>query len=137
MSGYDHLVLIVSSASAYPDDRVQSLNAGAHEFIPKPINRSLLIETIQRHISWIEWRYDESSPDVRADHFDTLPPEATLVVLSSLAQIGDVDALQDAINRLKQDMPQVVSFIGQVQHFLDTFQIGRLQTFLEQVRARQ
>jgi hypothetical protein len=34
-------------------------------------------------------------------------------------------------------MPQVVSFIGKVQYFLDTFQIGQLQTFLEQMRARR
>jgi signal transduction histidine kinase/DNA-binding LacI/PurR family transcriptional regulator/DNA-binding LytR/AlgR family response regulator len=137
MTGHDHLVVIVSSASAYPDDRIQSLNAGAQAFIPKPISRSLLVETLQRHIPWIEWRYDKPLPDVQSDHSDALPPETTLTVLSDLAQIGDVDALHDAIDRLKQDMPQVVSFIGKVQYFLDTFQIGQLQTFLEQMRARR
>lgn len=137
MTAHDHLVVIVSSASAYPDDRIQSLNAGAQAFIPKPINRSLLIETLQRHISWIEWRCDKPSLDVQPDHPDALPPETTLSVLSDLAQIGDVDALYDAIDRLKQDMPQVVSFIGKVQYFLDTFQIGQLQTFLEQMRSRR
>jgi CheY-like chemotaxis protein/anti-sigma regulatory factor (Ser/Thr protein kinase) len=137
MTAHDYLVVIVSSASAYPDDRIQSLNAGAQAFIPKPINRSLLIETLQRHIPWIEWRYDKPSLDVQPDHRDALPPKTTLTVLSDLAQIGDVDALYDAINRLKQDMPQVVSFIGKVQYFLDTFQIGQLQTFLEQMRARR
>jgi len=33
-------------------------------------------------------------------------------------------------------MPQAASFVAQVQHFLDNFQIGQLQAFLKQARKK-
>ncbi len=132
---HDHVVLIVSSASAYPDDRIQSLNAGAQAFIPKPINRNLLIETLQRLLPQVEWRYAEPPAD-RGHHMAFAPPpRAMLDTLCALARIGDIDALQRTIDALMRDMPQTAMFAAQVQHYLAHFQIGQLQEFLNQIGA--
>lgn len=132
---HDRIVLIVSSASAYPDDCLQSLNAGEQAFLPKPINRTVLIETLQRHLPWIEWRYAEPSQDLSRAATLILPPRTTLDSLYKLARIGDIDALQHAIDALMRDMPQSASFVAQVRYFLEHFQIGQLQQFLKQSRA--
>ncbi len=132
---YDRVALIVSSASAYPDDRLQSLNAGAQAFIPKPVNRTVLIETLQRHLPWVEWRYAEQSVEPSQPAASALPPRATLDALYALARIGDIDALQHAIDALTRDMPQAASFAAQARYFLEHFQIGQLQEFLKQSRA--
>lgn len=130
----DRLVLIVSSASAYPDDRLQSLNAGAQAFIPKPIDRTVLLETLRRHLSWFEWRYAEQSMGL-SPHAASIPPRATLDALGELARIGDIDALQYMIDTLVQEMPQTASFAAQVHYFLEHFQIGQLQEFLKKSSA--
>lgn len=132
---HDRVALIVSSASAYPEDRIQSLHAGAQAFIPKPIDRNLLIETLQRLLPWVEWRYAELPADRRHQAAFVSPPRATLDSLRTLARIGDIDALQRMIDALMQDMPQTALFVAQVQHYLDHFQIGQLQEFLNQVGA--
>lgn len=131
----DRVALIVSSASAYPDDRVQSLNAGAQAFLPKPIDRNLLIETLQRLLPRVEWRYAEPPADRGHQMAFTPPPRATLDSLRELARIGDIDALQRLIDAVMRDMPQTASFAAQVQHYLEHFQIGQLQEFLNQIRA--
>jgi signal transduction histidine kinase/DNA-binding LacI/PurR family transcriptional regulator/ActR/RegA family two-component response regulator len=135
-AAYDRIALIVSSASAYPDDRLQSLNAGAQAFIPKPIDRTTLIETLQRLLPWVEWRYAEPSAGTARPGKDTLPSDNTLDALDELARIGDIDALQRTIDTVMQEMPQAASFVAQVQHFLDNFQIGQLQAFLKQARKK-
>lgn len=136
-AAYHHIVLIVSSASAYPDDRVQSLNAGAQVFIPKPINRAMLIETLQRLLPQVEWRYAELSVDQPSPTVSMLPSRAMLDSLCELARIGDIDAIQHTINALVQEMPQAASFAAQVHSFLEHFQIGQLQAFLQKSRAEK
>ncbi len=134
-AAYDHIVLIVSSASAYPDDRRQSLEAGAQAFIPKPIDRTVLIETLQRCLPRVEWRSVEVSEESSSWTVDALPPDDTMASLIELARIGDIDGLQGAIDRLAQTMPQTTSFIVHVRHLLETFQISQLQAFLRQARG--
>ncbi len=135
-AAYDHIVLIVSSASAYPDDRRQSLEAGAQAFIPKPVDRTVLIETLQRCLPWVEWRSVEVSEESSSWTVDALPPDDTMASLLELARIGDIDGLQRAIDRLAQTMPQMTSFSVHVRHLLETFQIGQLQAFLRQARGK-
>ncbi|ABU59189.1 PAS/PAC sensor hybrid histidine kinase [Roseiflexus castenholzii DSM 13941] len=131
----DRIVLIVSSASAYPDDRIQSLNAGAQAFIPKPIDRTILLETLQRHLPWVEWRYAEPSVDQSHWAAPVLLPRTMLDSLEELARIGDIDAIQQRVDALIQEMPQAASFVAQVRYFLEHFQIGQLQEFLKKSRA--
>lgn len=130
----DHIVLIVSSASAYPADRLQSLDAGAQAFIPKPIDRTVLIETLRHHLPWVAWRYAESSAALSARDGYTLPPDETMAALIELARIGDIDAIQHAIDALVRSTPQTTPFARRVRYYLETFQIGQLHEFLKRAR---
>ncbi len=134
-AAYDHIVLIVSSASAYQDDRRQSLEAGAQAFIPKPIDRTVLIETLQRCLPRVEWRSVEISEESSFWTVDALPSDDTMASLLELARIGDIDGLQRAIDSLAQTVPQTTLFVTHVRHLLETFQIGQLQAFLRQARG--
>jgi CheY-like chemotaxis protein len=47
--GFD-LPIIAVTANAMSDDRNKCIGAGCSDFVPKPVNRQLLIEVIQKHL---------------------------------------------------------------------------------------
>jgi signal transduction histidine kinase/DNA-binding NarL/FixJ family response regulator len=134
-SEWDHLPLIVSSASSYQDDREKSLAAGANAFVPKPVEITLLLDTLRQQLN-LEWVYGEGAPKTETELAETaasllLPPDDVLAELLHLAMLGDVMALQQHIQELGQDDPQLVPFTARVQHFAGSFQMDRLLSFLE------
>ena len=48
------LIIIVSSASVFEVDRQKSLKSGANDFMPKPIEREILLQLLQKHLD-LQW----------------------------------------------------------------------------------
>src|SRR5258708_4874541 len=52
----EDLVIIASSASVFADDQRLALDAGADDFLPKPVMEEELFEILGRHLK-VEWVY--------------------------------------------------------------------------------
>lgn len=134
-SGLNSISLIVSSASSYSEDREKSMNAGANAFVPKPVEITLLLNTLRQQLN-LEWIYGEAEtktePELTAAEAPlVLPPDNVLAELGHLALIGDVTVLQEYAQKLVQNDPQLAPFAANVQHLAGSFQINKLLTFLE------
>jgi signal transduction histidine kinase/CheY-like chemotaxis protein len=134
-SEWNYLPLIVSSASSYQDDQEKSLAAGANAFVPKPVDVTLLLNTLRQQLH-LEWIYGEAETNTDSELPDTgtpllLPQEDVLADLLHLAMIGDVMALQQYGQEMGQDDPHLLPFATRVQTFAENFQMDRLLSFLE------
>ncbi len=87
--GGSKLPIIILSADATPKAKQESLDAGADEFVTKPITSAMLLSTIERVIAGTSARLEPHSPSARAK----VPSS------SSLAVLVDTDRIQ-ALRRI-------------------------------------
>ncbi|MDM8547358.1 response regulator [Candidatus Venteria ishoeyi] len=57
LPGFEKLPVIAISASAYEDVQKNAYDAGCIDFLSKPIERNLLLQTLQKHLP-LEWEYN-------------------------------------------------------------------------------
>jgi response regulator RpfG family c-di-GMP phosphodiesterase len=127
----NHTSLIVSSASSYDEDLQRSMAAGADAFVPKPVEITVLLETLQQQLH-LEWIYGEEEPEAEPEGPLVFPPPIILTEMINLARLGDIAAVQQYADDLVQDNPQYAPFTANVQQFTDSFQINQLESFLEE-----
>jgi PAS domain S-box-containing protein len=132
-SELNHISLFVSSASSYDEDREKSMAAGADAFVPKPVDLTLLLDTLQQQLQ-LAWIYGEKEIKTEPEGPLVWPPADILSELIDLARIGDIAALQQYADDLVQGNPQLAPFTARLQHLTDTFQIDQLQSFLASSR---
>jgi CheY-like chemotaxis protein len=111
------------------EDKAQSLAAGANAFVPKPVEVTLLLDTLQQQLH-LAWAYGKT--EIKSEPQEPLvwPSADILADLIDLARIGDIAALQQYANNLVQSNPQLAPFTARLQHLTDSFQIDQLQSFL-------
>jgi signal transduction histidine kinase/FixJ family two-component response regulator len=133
------VVIIASSASVFETDQHKSLDAGANEFIPKPVKVETLLELLRVHLR-LEWLYEgNKKADNKPDESISLapstilpPPAEDLSRLYDLALKGRVKAIQDQVDKLAQLDDNFTSFAQEVRGLCKTFQIEKLQIFIQQ-----
>ncbi|MEN9520064.1 MAG: hypothetical protein RLZZ381_2652 [Cyanobacteriota bacterium] len=135
-----NIVLVTSSASVFEIDRNKSINAGADEFLPKPVQAEALLEMLQVHLQ-LQWIYEEidvnltshivlNAPQTKED---IIPPaSAKLSQLYDLAKQGSLDEIQEIAEQLKQLDSSFHSFAQELLDLSASFQIKQLQEFIEQ-----
>jgi PAS domain S-box-containing protein len=137
------VVIIATSARVFEEDQKESLAAGCDAFIPKPIQVETLLAQLQRHLG-LNWVYEERGEDgtlrVR-DEIDsslpsssealTPPPAEELAVLFDLALRGDIEAIQEQVERLEQLDEQFGPFTAELRRLTKGFQVNRICKFLE------
>ncbi|HEV2611771.1 MAG TPA: AAA family ATPase [Noviherbaspirillum sp.] len=96
------LPIIVMSASVSASDSEQSLAAGAHVFLPKPLETDKLLAQIARLLR-LEWTYDAaqaaSPPEEEAI---VAPPADEMEVLYRLARLGNMHEIAVQADRLDE-----------------------------------
>lgn len=134
----DDVIIIAISASVFEQAQEQSLAAGCHDFLPKPIAEDLLLQTLQRHLH-LEWIYAgerTSLPDVTSPPAPVLlPPHDILEQLHYLSEIGDILAIRDLLKRIDADTPQYMSFTVQLGPLAKNMKIAAIQSLLEKYLA--
>jgi len=130
---FNHIPLIVSSASSYDKDREQSLAAGANTFVPKPVEITFLLNVLQQQL-YLEWIYSEEEIKTESQEQLVWPSTEILSELLELTNMGDIAALQEYANKLSKSKPQLTPFAARLQHLADSFQISQLKSFLESHR---
>ena len=131
------VVIITASASAYAADRQRCVAAGSQAFLPKPIDIENLLTQLGELLG-VVWRYQDAPGDVTAPPPDILayPPLSELEALYHLAQLGDILALRDDVERLIQMDAAWRSFLQPLQQFAQQFQMAEIRAHLTAALAR-
>ncbi|MEM7031039.1 MAG: GAF domain-containing protein [Chloroflexota bacterium] len=110
MPDLEDIVIIIVSASAFEQDREDSLAAGANAFLSKPVYLDHLLTTISAHLD-IVWQHtvadqgprDQSNTNQAITDEAMIPPSlAELRILYQLASLGDMERLQERVTFLSE-----------------------------------
>ncbi len=142
---WKNLKIIVSSASVFDADKQKSLDAGADDFIPKPVEASDLFEKLQTHLE-LEWIYEQKgtipfSQDFKIAHPEkdssikkieiVPPPPLELAQLYELSLKGRVKAIIKQSEEIKQMDEKFAPFAQEIDRLAEDFQIEKIQVFIE------
>jgi PAS domain S-box-containing protein len=103
---FANTVIIASSASVFESDRTSSIEAGANDFLPKPIATDELLSQIGRYLN-VTWIFDTEANNpkpktqIQTSTFTT-PPHHELKSLHLAARMGDIEMIEQEANRIHQ-----------------------------------
>jgi signal transduction histidine kinase/ActR/RegA family two-component response regulator len=136
---FKNIPIIVSSASAFEKDRQKSLDAGANEFLPKPIQSEILLNSIQQLLG-LEWiyevpkdldqNYDISSLEIQCSGL-IFPSIEDLYLLYDLSRKGLVNNLNQEIERIEKENWQLKPFVQEVRQFIKSYKLTKIRSFIE------
>jgi CheY-like chemotaxis protein len=117
--------VIVVSASASPADAQRSLAAGAHVFLPKPLDLDQLLHEIGRLLN-LAWITEATRPpaDASAGPAPALvaPPGDEMEILHQLAQIGNMHDIRARAAHIAALGAAYVPFAQRLHELADRFQ---------------
>ncbi|MEI6332216.1 MAG: ATP-binding protein [Pseudanabaena sp. ELA645] len=144
-----HIIIIVTSASAFSKDATQSIETGGNDFLPKPINFDNLLTKIEMHLD-VEWIYEEINlrqVDTRTSSFlkndsigtnvnsNTIPmiaPSADQIeILFDLVMQGNINGLVERAAILQKQDPDLVPFATELQDLASEFQIKKIKELIK------
>jgi len=131
--------VIVSSASVFESDRYKSFEAGADEFVPKPVQAETLLSAIKKQLS-IEWTYESTvSAKTPSDALEVseivLPSAELLQSLYDLSRRGLVRELTQMAEDIQQKQPECKGFSQQLLKLAKGFQLKKIREVLEEHMA--
>jgi signal transduction histidine kinase/CheY-like chemotaxis protein len=131
------IVTLVSSANVFERDRQKSLEAGANDFLPKPIQANLLLQSLERHLE-LEWVYQtEVSAEGAQAALDkksfeqVIPPTEALQTLYELSRRGLIQEFLSELEQIEQQNPQYQPFTQSLRQMAEGFKIKDLKNTLE------
>lgn len=137
------LVVIVSSASVFESDRQKSLQAGANDFLPKPIQKDLLLRSLEQHLN-LEWIYDEQTETetkarVVINKTTQLPQSVPIIppspedvaILHDLSRKGLINDLLQEIERIEALDTKFLPFVQTLREYAKGFKIRQIRAFIE------
>ncbi len=125
------IVIVASSASVYDEDKYNSIQAGADDFLPKPVEVGELLRILQQHLK-LTWRYGYAVPKVE----ETVPPKIIapsadlLVVLMDFALMGDIGGLRGHAIALQED-ESLKPFGVELEKLAKKFQLKKIREMLQ------
>jgi signal transduction histidine kinase/DNA-binding NarL/FixJ family response regulator len=126
--------VIASSASVFETDQHKSLDAGANEFLAKPVQADELLNMLKTHLT-LEWQYEappkaEIKATASSSQSTAVPPAEILEQLTDLVLAGDLDSIVKLAQTLDT---QYQGFAKTIISMSEQFQIKQLKTFLQQM----
>jgi signal transduction histidine kinase/DNA-binding NarL/FixJ family response regulator len=134
-------VVIASSARVFDSDRRHSLDAGANDFLPKPVQVEVLFDLLQKHLS-LEWMIAEPATETlnttaSNSSEEIVPPSASdLDCLFDLAMRGNLQELGKMLDRLVQENALLIPFAEHLRFLMANFQVKKIRTFINSFRKQ-
>ncbi len=134
------LLALASSASVYADDKEKAIAAGFDDFLPKPVYEAELLAVLERHLR-LNWIYS-SNGKPKTELFATieqaeqsaleepLPPKADLQRCLELTRLGDIVALRQEIDKLRQRDPASTTFCERLEILGNHYRMESLERIL-------
>jgi signal transduction histidine kinase/CheY-like chemotaxis protein len=136
----ENVLVIVSSASVFESDKQKSLDAGANDFLPKPIQTDCLLVALQKHLK-LEWIYEENKEEKKQEKItltginpdEIVPPSPEeIALLLDLSRKGLVKNILQEIERIEKLDTKFIPFSLHIRKLAQSFQLRQLKTFIEQ-----
>ena len=132
------LKVLASSASISQTDQQMSINAGADDFLAKPINFQELLNALTNHLGII-WNHEElvrqsmfTFPTKMSSLKVIVPPSSDLQILLELAQEGRLQRLSKIAAQIGQKDEGYQPFIQQVLQLAKQFQAEKIEQLIQQ-----
>jgi len=132
------LKVLASSASISQSDQQMSINAGADDFLVKPINFQELLNALTNHLGII-WNHEElvrqsmfTFPTKTSSLKVIVPPSSDLQILLELAQEGRLQRLSKITAQIGQKDEGYQPFIQQVLQLAKQFQAEKIEQLIQQ-----
>ena len=133
---HQHTVIVAVSANVSAQSRQEALAAGCSDFLPKPIDMGLLLETLARQLG-LTWEYGETA--VSSPHSPSpahhRPAPAQMETLLASALKGDLMAVRQQAQTLAAENSQLTSFATEIATLADEFEEEKLIAFLSQTTS--
>ena len=129
----EDIVIIASSASVFEAEQQKSLDIGANSFLSKPVQVESLLELLNKHLQ-LEWIY-ENNKLISANSLSSeiIPPsDEILRHLHSIAKKGDVYAIIDEANKLKDVDDNLTPFAQKIINLAENFQLKPLRQLIKE-----
>jgi signal transduction histidine kinase/CheY-like chemotaxis protein/streptogramin lyase len=122
--------LIAVSASVLEADREKSRMAGFDAFVPKPVRRETLLETLATHLQ-LTWIYAE--PSAASEAPLKPPPYEELEQLCRLAVEGRIFDIQDRASQLKTLDEAHVPFARHLEKVAKGYDTEKIEAFIREM----
>jgi len=127
--------IIVSSASVFAEHQSKSIEAGAVDFLAKPVQAEELLEKLSQHLS-IEWIYEAESAtglSIKSDSEAIVPPpEEALDKLFNLALRGNLKEIIKQATYLEETDQKYLPFAAKLRQLATEFQEKKILEMLNQ-----
>ncbi|TAF85794.1 MAG: hybrid sensor histidine kinase/response regulator [Oscillatoriales cyanobacterium] len=131
-----HHIVLVSSASVFEIDRLNSIKAGGNNFLPKPIQAEILLEQVQKYLK-LEWIYqdpkDEQLWELDVAQEIKPPSDAILTQLAQLAKMGDLEEVMEVAQQISDG--DNAAFVRELIQMAEACEIKQLRAFIQQYLA--
>jgi len=127
------LPILAASASVSLADQSLAIAAGCNDFLEKPLDLEKLLIRLQKHLQ-LSWIYEEteSAPETEAENLH-IPPESELDLLYQAAKIGDIAAIEERLQYLKEQEASYSVFCDRILALANEFDDQGIVTFLDSV----
>jgi CHASE2 domain-containing sensor protein/nitrogen-specific signal transduction histidine kinase/DNA-binding NarL/FixJ family response regulator len=133
-SQFQDLRVFACSASVFKQDRQHSLDLGAHDFLPQPIEITDIVQLLEKHLQ-VDWCYQTNAkPEEASIALESISVTPDMMILNQLyhfAMMGDLDAIADSLEQLQAKDRRFTAFVSQLQVHLDAFQTKKVRELLQ------
>ena len=130
------VVIIAVSASAFKQDRQDSLAAGCDDFIAKPISTDEMLDKLHKQLK-LEWVFDTDNPESQ-DSLQSLeeaplvgPPAQEAKMLYKLAMQGNVGRLIEQASQLEKTDDKLKPFATKLRRLAEEFQVRKIRELIK------
>ncbi|AKG20335.1 CHASE2 domain-containing protein [Calothrix sp. 336/3] len=130
--------IIVSSANVFEENRQRSLEAGATAFVPKPLQKSELLNALQPlvKVDWVSPNIAPPNPSSQKENTPSpqeliLPSQDTLQQLYHLAMMGDIPGIEEVLQQQVGQNQEITPFATELSKLTNSFQTAKIRKYIK------
>ena len=130
-----NIAIVAISASVLPEEQSVCEQADCDAFLAKPVSFDKLLNVIEELLE-LQWIYQNvsSSLGIETEEAKTelliIPSQGEIATLYKLVTLGDIRGVLTQTKQLELKNPQYKPFVNQIIQLAESFQIERLQQWL-------
>ncbi|NEP53266.1 MAG: response regulator, partial [Moorea sp. SIO3C2] len=144
-SQFSSATVIACSASVFDDHQHHSIDAGADDFLPKPVESTKLLQKLRKYLK-LEWVYEEEDKDknvttkaassLKTKNSIVPPSKEALDHLYDLAKTGLISDILKQLEILEKSDDNLIPFTEHLRQIVEDFKLKKIRQFIQQYRDK-